>query len=77
MTKKTTCCFTEFCVVVVAIDPWGSGGNAEQNHRSFMGMVQDFRNQGMSETEIAKAFDISTADLRSLKTIAKNQIKAG
>lgn len=56
--------------------PWGSGGNAEQNHRSFMGMVQDFRNQGMSETEIAKAFDISTADLRSLKTIAKNQIKA-
>lgn len=56
--------------------PWGSGGNAEQNHRSFMGMVQDFRNQGMSETEIAKAFDISTSDLRSLKTIAKNQIKA-
>lgn len=56
--------------------PWGSGGNAEQNHRSFMGMVQDLRNQGMSETEIAKAFDISTADLRSLKTIAKNQIKA-
>lgn len=56
--------------------PWGSGGNAEQNHRSFMGMVKDFRAQGMSEAEIAKAFDISTTDLRALKSIANNEIKA-
>lgn len=56
--------------------PWGSGGNAEQNHRSFMGMVKDFRAEGMSEAEIAKAFDISTTDLRALKSIANNEIKA-
>lgn len=56
--------------------PWGSGGNAEQNHRSFLGMVQDFRSQGMSDTEIARAFDISTTDLRALKSIANNEIKA-
>lgn len=56
--------------------PWGSGGNAEQNHRSFMGMVKDFRAQGMSEAEIARAFDISTTDLRALKSIANNEIKA-
>ena len=56
--------------------PWGSGGSAEQNHRSFMGMVKDFRAQGMSEAEIARAFDISTTDLRALKSIANNEIKA-
>lgn len=56
--------------------PWGSGGNAEQNHRSFLGMVQDFRAEGMSDTEIARAFDISTTDLRALKSIANNELKA-
>lgn len=56
--------------------PWGSGGNAEQNHRSFLGMVEEFRAEGMSDTDIARAFQISTTDLRALKSIAKNALKA-
>lgn len=56
--------------------PWGSGGNAEQNHRSFLGMVEDLRKKGLSETEIAASFDIKTTDLRALRSTAKNAVRA-
>lgn len=56
--------------------PWGSGGHSEQNHRSFMGMVNDLKAQGLTEAQIAKAFDISTADFRALRSIATNGVKA-
>lgn len=56
--------------------PWGSGGTPEQNHRSFLGMVSDLRKEGMSDSEIAKYFEISTNDYRALKSIATNEVKA-
>lgn len=56
--------------------PWGSGGNVEQNHRSFMGMIEDLRKEGMTDGQIAKSFDISTADFISLKSIADNELRA-
>lgn len=56
--------------------PWGSGGHSEQNHRSFMGMVNDLIGQGLTESEIAAFFDISPSDYRALKSIATNGVKA-
>lgn len=56
--------------------PWGSGGNAEQNHRSFLGMVEAMKAEGLTESEIAKGFDISIKDLRALQSIASNELRA-
>lgn len=56
--------------------PWGSGGNAEQNHRSFMGMVSDLEKQGLKQKDIADFFEITIAELRALRTIAINAIRA-
>ncbi|QFP95666.1 hypothetical protein SEA_TANIS_92 [Gordonia phage Tanis] len=57
--------------------PWGSGGNVEQNHRSFLGMIEAMKAEGLTEAEIAKGLnDISIKDLRSLQSIASNAVKA-
>lgn len=56
--------------------PWGSGGTPEQNHRSFLSMVEAMRAEGLSDTEIAKGFEISRNDLQALKSIANNEVKA-
>lgn len=56
--------------------PWGSGGNANQNHRSFLDMVNAMKAEGLSESDIARGFDISMKDLRALKSIATNELKA-
>lgn len=60
--------------------PWGSGANPEQRGRSFLGTVEKMRKEGMSETEIAKAFHskefpFTTSDLRALKKIANAEVK--
>lgn len=61
--------------------PWGSGGTPEQNHRSFLGMVEELKKQGLSEAQIAKSFSddehpFTTNDLRALKSIARNELRA-
>ncbi|QJD49658.1 RNA-dependent RNA polymerase [Gordonia phage Secretariat] len=56
--------------------PWGSGGNTEQNHRSFLGMVNAMKAEGLTETQIAKGMDISLKDLRALQSIASNELRA-
>ncbi|QPL14732.1 hypothetical protein SEA_SCHWARTZ33_87 [Gordonia phage Schwartz33] len=56
--------------------PWGSGGNANQNHRSFLDMVNAMRAEGLSETEIADGFDITTKEFRALQSIASNELRA-
>jgi predicted transcriptional regulator len=55
--------------------PWGSGEDPETRARTFLGMVKDLRDKGLSETEIAKAFDMNTSDLRNTNTIANEQKK--
>lgn len=58
--------------------PWGSGGNAaQQNKRNkdFLDTVNDLARQGMTSVEIARAFDMSTTELREQKSIAKAQQK--
>lgn len=61
--------------------PWGSGGNVEERSRSFLDYVKEMLGLGMSETEIARGLSsdehpFTTTDLRALKSIARNQIKA-
>lgn len=52
--------------------PWGSGENPYQNNRSFLGMVDELRKEGMTESEIAKSLGMNTSQLRAAKSIAKN-----
>lgn len=61
--------------------PWGSGKDPEQRAGSFLGMIAEMRDKGLSETDIAKAFStpdtpFNTTDLRATKTIARNAQKA-
>lgn len=56
--------------------PWGSGGPEYASNKSFLGMVEGMRKEGMSESEIAKGLGISTTELRAAKSIAKNEEKA-
>lgn len=60
--------------------PWGSGGSVEKRSRDFMGMVDELKKQGLSETDIAKAFSspehpFTTTDLRAANSIARNAVK--
>lgn len=57
--------------------PWGSGGTQEERNRTLLGTVEKMRREGMSETEIARAFStpehpFTTTKLRALKSIARN-----
>lgn len=58
--------------------PWGSGGNADgsQRNKAFLGWVNDLKNQGLSEKEIAQGLGMTTTQLRTAKSIAKNAQKA-
>lgn len=57
--------------------PWGSGANPEQRSRTFTRMADELKAQGLSEAEIAKGLGLdSTTDLRAVRSLAKNQIKA-
>lgn len=58
--------------------PWGSGGDAETRSRDFLGMVDDLRKQGLSDTDIARAFStpenpFNTTMLRATTSIARNK----
>lgn len=55
--------------------PWGSGGTQSERNRTFIGMADDLRKQGLSEKEIADGFGITTTQLRAAKSIAKNEEK--
>lgn len=55
--------------------PWGSGGTQSERNRTFLGTVADLRGQGMSETEIARGFGLTTTQLRAASSIAKNEEK--
>lgn len=64
--------------------PWGSGGqwgtggtsNPAQRSVSFFDAIAKFRSEGFSDPEIAKGLGMTTTELRSTTTLAKNQKKA-
>ena len=51
---------------------WGSGEDPYQRLDKFLSGVQAMKNEGHKESDIAKAFGLSTsADLRSMITVSK------
>ena len=57
--------------------PWGSGDNAvAQDSRGFLDNAQKLKEQGLSESQIAKGWGISTSELRAYKSIARNEHRA-
>ena len=56
--------------------PWGSGEDPYQHESGFLNTVNELKNKGLSETEIAKALGISTTELRRRKSLEKEQLKA-
>lgn len=56
--------------------PWGSGENPYQHGGNFYSGVKKLKDQGMSETDIAKLYDMSTTELRKRYSVAKDEYKA-
>lgn len=50
--------------------PWGSGKNPQRS-KNFIQRAEELKKQGLSETEIAKAFGMSTTDYRARKSMAR------
>jgi len=51
--------------------PWGSGGNQSARNKSFLDIVDAHRKQdGMSDTEIARAYGLTRTQLQAARTIA-------
>lgn len=55
--------------------PWGSGKNPQRN-KNFLSRARDLQKQGLSSTEIARAFNMSTTQYRALYSSAKDAEKA-
>lgn len=47
---------------------WGSGENAYQRHGGFLQKVAEMKAEGLSETEIAESFNMTTSELRAKKS---------
>ena len=56
--------------------PWGSGDNPYQHEGDFLSRVQELKDQGLSEKEIADALGMSTTELRVQKSIANDERRA-
>ena len=56
--------------------PWGSGPDENQRSRDFLSMVAELRKKGLTSSEIAAGFAMSTTDLRATNTIALNTKRA-
>lgn len=56
--------------------PWGSGGHSQQRGKSFLGMVEELRKEGLSNAEIAKGMGLKSTELTQIEAIEKNRIKA-
>lgn len=55
--------------------PWGSGKDPEARARTFLGSIKELRDGGLSDTEIARVFGMSTSELRSTNSIANEAKK--
>ena len=56
--------------------PWGSGDNPYQRSGDFLSRIEELKNQGLTETEIAKAMGMSTTQYRAQKSLAKDERRA-
>ena len=55
--------------------PWGSGGSESTRNRSYLDTIDMHKKDGMSESEIARGYGITTTQLRAAKRIAISQQK--
>lgn len=55
--------------------PWGSGKNPQRN-KNFLSRAKELQKQGLTSTQIANAFGMSTTQYRALYSIAKDEAKA-
>lgn len=61
--------------------PWGSGGpervstNPNKRNKQFLDYVNELREQGLSDVEIARGLNATTTELRAARTIARNEQK--
>jgi predicted transcriptional regulator len=55
--------------------PWGSGGSESTRNRSFLDTIDMHRKDGMSDSEIARGYGITTTELRAARSIALAQQK--
>lgn len=56
--------------------PWGSGDNPYQHSGDFLSRVQSLKKSGMSETDIAKTIGLTTTQLRTQMSLAKDERRA-
>lgn len=56
--------------------PWGSGEDPYQHESSFLSSLKVYKDEGMSETDIAKVMGMSTTELRERVTVEKNAKEA-
>lgn len=53
--------------------PWGSGENPYQHSGDFLSRVEELQKEGLSETEIAKSMGLTTTQLRTQRSLAKDE----
>lgn len=53
--------------------PWGSGENPYQHSGDFLARISTLKAEGMSETEIAKSFGLTTTQYRTQYSLAKDE----
>lgn len=56
--------------------PWGSGDNPYQHSGDFLSRVDELKKQGMKETDIAKTMGLTTTQLRTQMSLAKDERRA-
>lgn len=56
--------------------PWGSGEDPYQHNGSFLTRVDELKEKGLSEKQIADSLGMSTTELRQQKSIAKAEKRA-
>lgn len=56
--------------------PWGSGENPYQHSGDFLSRVEELKKQGLKETDIAKTMGLTTTQLRTQVSLAKDERRA-
>lgn len=56
--------------------PYGSGKDPYQHSDDFLGRIEELKKAGLSEKEIAESMDLTTSQLRTQKSLAKNERRA-
>lgn len=56
--------------------PWGSGNNPYQHSGDFLSRVDELKKQGLKEADIAKTMGLTTTQLRTQMSLAKDERRA-